>query len=398
MHPACRVAVLVPVYDENIDTILYSLKSLAAQTAAKEFFEAVCAVNNNLQEASEKTGAFLQNQRTLIFLRFLQNSLKVYPGKLSASQRKTVEEIRSSGLILQILDLSSPGRAKKINNVGAARDRGTKAICRRFLKSTKIKERGIVGLNDCDCKVSENYIEELIKTFADFQINGAAGKWLIEVNKKEPYRELIVRALAKHAGKNTLAHNSRPQKYLPLQLQKRDRPPYHILINGQNMAIRVSAWLAAGGMPHWRSFEDIILGARVTDLPGDVAFNPNYTVTTLARSSSRVGMTGFGRRVALMVKAVNDFQAGKAEVLKVPELYNLFQLFVKIFHSHSKNLLNIKTLSGHLADYGVKTKLIPPSEKEELLKLAIREFEFHHYPLRESLMERLYNIVPGKKV
>lgn len=286
--------------------------------------------------------------------------------------------------------------------MGAARDFGGEEVYKRLLKS---KSEAVIAMIDCDCRVSPNYIEELIFTFQNPVVNGSAGKWLIKIDSKLPCHELVAKALEMHLGKNLLEKDYKPvQKRLPFKYQKKDKMVKNILINGQNMAIRVSAWQKAGGMMHLKSFEDLILGAKITDLPGDVVYNPNFTVTTLARKSDRVGMTGFGRRVEYIVKSAAEYHKGKIAEVHVPELYNLFQFFVRLFHVYSQHLLNERILENLLSLYGVNVKTLTKEEMKILLRLAKNEFGQKQQFKKngelktESLLEKLYHLFPGQKV
>ncbi len=401
MHPECAVAVLIPIYNETLETLLFPLASLIRQKIDFEKFEVVCVVNNSRREAEEKTTAFIQNQRTIKFLEFLQNKKKTFNFQGTKKQEQIIHQMKNSKLRLHILDRSSKNSAGVVNNVGAARDFGGMEICQRFI-TTKVKGNGIIGMFDCDCRVSENYVEELIKTFQDIKVNGVAGKWLIKIDKDLRHQKLMEKALESHLGKNLLeSHFLTHRQNEPVKYQKRDKMKKNVLINGQNMAVRVSSFLNAGGIMHLNSFEDLIFGAKVTDLPGDAAYNPNFYITTLARASARVGMTGFGRRVNLIEQAVVDFNLGKQAHIFVPEIVNMFKFFVKIFHAHSQGKLNSKVLKHYLLQHGANEEGLVKKEVDLLLDLARNEFNQninHENFYAEGLLEKLCHRLPKQKV
>ncbi len=70
------IFVIIPIYDEDLQTILFPLASLIKQTSDYKNFEVVCVVNNSRAEARKETRAYLQNQKTIIFLQCLKNQEK----------------------------------------------------------------------------------------------------------------------------------------------------------------------------------------------------------------------------------------------------------------------------------------------------------------------------------
>lgn len=398
MHEDCKVSVLVPAYNESAGTVLDLLESLAGQMSVKpEEYEAVVVVNNSREEARKGSKEFKTNQKLIETLTAIRDGrmLKL-PGVLLGK----ISKITASGINVRALDFSSAKKAKKINNVGAARDLGAREICRRFI-NTRAGLNGVIGLLDADCRVSTNYISELIRTFSDRRVNGAAGKWFIEIDKNLSSGNLLLRALKIHFGPKALVQTrSLAKKRQPVLLQKKDKLARHLLVNGQNMAVRAESWIKAGGMPHWRSFEDLVFGSKVTDLPGDVAYNPNYHVVALARPSRRVGMTGMGRRVGLMVRAARDCHRGKTEGLHVPNLQNLFQFFVKIFLANANGQLHEANIRKYFTEHGVQASGFSKQEIRKIARLVTEEFDGPGAGLSqaESAMEKLYAHFPGQKV
>src|SRR4051812_10867135 len=66
MAKDCGVAVLIPVYNEQISLLIRPLLSLAGQQGVNfSQFEVVLVINNSLNEALGKTEAFLFNQKVL---------------------------------------------------------------------------------------------------------------------------------------------------------------------------------------------------------------------------------------------------------------------------------------------------------------------------------------------
>ena len=115
MSPSCRLAVVVPIYDEPLEGLNKLLKSLAVQEQVfKTEFEVVAIVNNSHRQALEKSKEYLQNQLTIKFLK----SVKAFPSSL------------------RIIDKSS-SIALQENNVSLIRQRAGAEVVMRFLKSDK---------------------------------------------------------------------------------------------------------------------------------------------------------------------------------------------------------------------------------------------------------------------
>ena len=285
MRPECRLAVLIPAYNETPETILRPLRSLAGQRVPKNIFEVVCVVNNSRQEAAERSPAFLQNQTTI---KFLQN--------LAADKEL-------SDLQLHVLDKSSFELADEESNVGIARDRAGAEICLRFLKNGQ-KEKGLIVLLDADSYFSENALQAMLDIFESEGINGLSGNLELAADESLPQPEAI-REIFLHVtryGARLEKINRRRQKRL--RFQKQDQLNYQALASGQNMAVTAGAWAAAGGMPHYYCLEDLRFGKKLTFLAGDLAATTDYTVYTLLRRSQRVGFISSGRIIADIVDKI----------------------------------------------------------------------------------------------
>lgn len=400
MGSGCKVAVLIPVYDEPVGLLLNVLLSLAAQkNVLKKDYEIFVVVNNNRRQAKESSPEFLQNQKTLQFIAYLNCEIPVCPFDLNREQQQIMFEIRKSGLQIRLTDKSSVRFADALNNCGSAKNFGGTEICRRF-GTAKAGSNGIIALLDCDCRVSESFLKEILETFKNPEINLVAGKWLTEVDPSHPYSEALAKAAAIHFGvDNSLKNFKVSKKRLIIQLQKGDKHKKPIARIGHNMAVRVSAWLAVGGFPRLSSFDDIIFGQRITELPGDVAFNPNYWVCNLLRPSERAGMASIGRRMKAIIESIEYFAEGRGQEVLLPDLRKINRLFLAVFESLNQDLLTPELLLGHLKNYGVSVQNLTNRDVFDLCMTITSEFREkecdHGWERTEALvLSRFYQHLP----
>lgn len=379
MNRDCKVAVLIPVFNESLDMLLRPLLSLARQTRVRsKDFKVAFVVSNNRKKALDRSTEFLQNRKAVAFLRFLNSKKRKCPFSLSLGQERGVLEIRKSGLVVSVLDKTLPQHAEVIDNVGAARDWGGAEICADFL-SVHAKENGIIAMTDCDCRVSNNYIYELIKSFKPEDVNVVAGRWLTEVDPALAHGELLRQAFAIHVGGHTdFKYYAESELQMQTKSHKRHGVAKVHMSNGQNMAVRVRAWLASGGVPHISSFEDLIFGQRLSVLPGEMVYNPNFSVITLLRVSERVGMAGIGRRVRTMHSSIEDFLAGRSGQIAIPDRNKMFGLFNDVYSSVCAQKLTSKILCKHLLKYGVDLNLIDAADIQNLTVIIMEAAKGKH--------------------
>ncbi len=142
---ACRVAFVVPVYDESTDRIQRMLDSLAHQDVPLGQLEVILAVNNGPDDGSETwRRAFAANQRVLGMevVRKGYHPDSGFPAMIPDGSRMAVHAI----------DLSSPGSEILECNVGKARRVALNETVSRFAR------RGVNGTvvhTDADCWFDE---------------------------------------------------------------------------------------------------------------------------------------------------------------------------------------------------------------------------------------------------
>lgn len=375
MNPKCRLTVLIPVYNESLDVVLMPLISLSAQTGvAKNEYEVVLIVSNNRTSATSRSPEFLQNQKIIKFLNFIIQNRKTASFDLSLKQKRAAAKIRKSGLVIHIIDKSSLRFASQVDSANTARNLAGAEICRRFLTVSAGRD-GVIAMTDCDCRFSRNYIEELIRTFDYKEVNRAAGRWHTEVDPALPHRKFFRQALAIHFGQETnLPRKNLVARRLPLKFQKKDKSKKMIPISGQNMAVRARAWLKVDGIGSRYSFDDMIFAYKVSGLPGDSVYNPNFWVSTQIRVSERVGMVGLGRRVKTIYDSIEDFLRGRTNKVYIPDMGKIIRMLTLIHRSLTRGRLDASGLEKCLLEHGMQLDEIEKKDIEELAECLSRDF------------------------
>jgi len=401
MDGSCRAAVVIPAYNEGIDTLLRPLHSLSKQTGVRpEEFEVLVVVNNRREEAEQRTEAFRTNQDIIEFVRCLRGPASL-PQGLREDQKEKINDIKRSGIVIRFIDKSSPENAGVDNNVGMARNRGCAEACWRFF-GAGIGETGVVATTDCDCRFSENFVSELIRSFKEYPINGMAGNLEAEADIGSDDAALIRRILE---------INNEPRPW-PKELldtgrrmffKKQDKLPHQVLYTGQNLAFSVRAFVMAGGFPPFDSWEDTRFGANISALPGDVVKNLNYTITTLARPSQRAGLSSFGRRVKFILDSVEDFRQGRAKHIYMVDGPAVDSFLQKMFALGRQGGLRPGNLKDLMDAHGMDREGFGDEQAREVVEAVNREFstpEHHHFYKKtdRNIVRYLYHRFPVRDI
>ncbi len=273
-------------------------------------------VNNSRAEAACASQPFLQNQAVIFWLQSLVSSAASLPEDL----RELSSRLQTAGLGFQVLDLSSLDFAEEDNNVGIARDIGGRYLAAMFARQPA-GDRGIIAFLDADTAVSAGYLAGLMEAFAQRRLNGAAGQLALELEIDDMPPEgkrLFSAAAQRYFGRPALwaaELNFQPRMYLKNNVSGGRQ----VLVSGQNMAVSAGAFCRAGGYCRWHLWEDFLFGQRIEKLTGEVALCSHYGVITLARVSDRTGFHGLGRALSSIRTAVNDYLAGRAAAVLLPD-------------------------------------------------------------------------------
>ena len=200
MNKDCKLAVILPVYNEGFEILLDCLVSLATQTAPPEQFEVISVVNNSQNEAMLNTASFVNNQNVLKLIDYINNKSIFKPIGVTAGQLRKIKVIQQYGLRLHSIDKSAIKSAEIENFVAKARQTGAREAERRFF-SVLAKDNGIVVFNDCDSYFSNNYIAGLIKIYQAYNLNGLAGRNEFVMGRDCAYPEVLKRAVEISLGR-----------------------------------------------------------------------------------------------------------------------------------------------------------------------------------------------------
>jgi len=151
---SCRLAILVPIFDEDEHTIDRLFNSLLTQTnVSRAFFEVICLINNDLPGTKKYDRIFSANQKVLA-MEWFSESFK--------------------DLNVITLDHSSPGKEIQDCNIGKVRNMLVQTAAVRFQANN-----GILLHIDADVYFSDPlFIRKAVDLFKDPDVIGViGGKW-----------------------------------------------------------------------------------------------------------------------------------------------------------------------------------------------------------------------------
>jgi|GEM_PF-1492767 len=396
MNKDCKVAVIIPVYNESASNILRSLSSLSEQEGIDpKSFEIDLVVNNRQAEAEQETEAFLSNQASINLIKFINGESQEVPGGLTDEQIKQIEKIRKSKVVINVIDKSSSDASDQENNVGIARNRAGAEIVDRFMRSSGNTE-GVVAITDCDCVFSENYIKSLIESFGNHKINGVSGNLEFEIDPILPNRELIQRAFDIYMGKDHPKGDYSGESDFQLQTEG-------VLQSGANMAVPARVWAQVGGMPPLAGGEDIQFGENVEKLGGQVAKNYCYTITSLIRISERTGLQGNGRIVKKIKESIDAFVSGRSDKVVIEDREKVGNFFGEVIKAFEERRLTGRLLMDLMARNNFKQNELPETEYNELAneinqELGKIETDRDYRKIERTILERIYPFYPEKDI
>ncbi|TSC90988.1 MAG: hypothetical protein CEN90_715 [Parcubacteria group bacterium Licking1014_17] len=396
MNQDCKVAVMIPAYNESASNILRSLSSLVEQEEVdSSLFEIDLVVNNRRTDADQKSAAFLTNQESINLIKFINGESEDAPKNLTEEKIKQIEKIKKSQIKINVIDKSSPNTSEEENNVGVARDRAGAEIVDRFMTSSGNTE-GAIAITDCDCTFSRNFIKSLIQSFEQHKINGVSGNLEFEIDPSLPNQELMKKAFDIYMGKDGPKEDYSGEPNFKFQKEG-------ALQAGANMAVTAKAWAMVNGMPRIAGGEDIRFGKNVEELRGQVAKNYDYTITSLIRVSERTGLQGNGRIVKKIKESIDDFVAGKSDKIVVEDREMVDKFFNGVLRANENKTLKGNLILDLMKYCGFKQNNIPESEYDELAREVNAELEKPKSEqelkkIEKLILEKIYPYYPERDV
>ena len=397
MSPRCRVAVMIPVYNETISTVLRPLLSLAKQQrAAPEVFEVDVIVNNSRQEALEKNPAFFANQQILKFISYLNSSGQKPDPSWNADILKQAKEIKESGIRINAIDKSSLDFAENINQLVHARNRAFMEMARRFC-FTGAGLEGIIATTDADCRLAPDFIERIVEIYSEYPfLNGLTGLFDHEIDPAIPYPDLVTKAFEYNIGRSVLGSADWPRG--KVVLKKRDKLNYQVLSTGLHMAVPARSWILTGGLAKQVGGEDPAFGRALEELPGDVA-KGDYIVYPLIRISERCGLGCYGRRIKKIARAVKDYMEKKSPKILVPNMKSQNALVRFLISSAQKQAMAPRDILAVLKSRGCDIGKIQPADLERFADVlaaqtALPPEKMDPGKLEAGFLDYLYDALP----
>ena len=390
MDSGCKVAVMIPVYDESHGNILRSLSSLAEQEdVGSDLFEVDFVVNNPKTDAESESEAFFANQESIKLLKYINGTSENTPDSLTKGQKSEIDKIKKAGIKVNVIDKSSAITANDENNVGVARNRAGAEIVERFL-GTPQKTDGVVAITDCDCEFSPNYIKLIVDSFENNEINGVSGNLEFEIDPEIENHELVKKAFDVYMGIDR--EENETEKY-------KGEPDFAIqegaLRSGANMAVNAKSWALAGGMPEIAGGEDIKFGQEVEKLEGPVAKNYGYTITSLMRVSERTGVQGNGRIVKKIKESVDDFVAGKSDRIYVENMELVGAFYASLIEASQNDALTGAFIIKSMKEFNFEANNVSVEEYDNLAsevntELGKPKAEQDMKKIQELIMDKIY--------
>jgi hypothetical protein len=401
MAKQCRVAVMIPVYNETLLTVLRPLLSLARQKEiAPEIFEVDIIVNNSRKEALENAPAFLANREILKFIGYLNSSGQKTDPAWDADILKQAKEIKDSGIKINAINKSSLEFAENVNQLVHARNRAFMEMAWRFC-STPVGLEGIIATIDADCRVAPNFIKRIVEIYNEFPfLNGLTGLFDHEIDPAIPYADLVKKAFEIHLGQPLLESAGWPKG--KVVLKKRDNLNYQVLATGQHMAVPARSWVLLGGLTKQVGGEDLIFGQQLAGLPGDVA-KGDYVIYPLIRISERCGLGCYGRRIKKIARAVKNYVEKKSPGIFVPNIRSHLALVRFLINLEKKQAIRPGEILGALKKYGCNIGRIQSGDLERFADVLNTQMflppEKRDYgKLERGFLDYLYESLPENDI
>lgn len=387
MKKECRVAIMIPVHNEDIETILQPLDSLADQKGVSlESFEVDFIVNNSKKEAEEEQEAFLKNQKIIDFIKSITRQSSVMLEDLPEKKRRIFEKVKESGIEVNVIDKSSLDHAEDENNIGIARNRAGAEVAKRYLDSSDDVER-VMAMTDSDCEFSENYVESLIKSFDEHEINGLSGNLEFEVDPNLPNSELTQKVMDVYFDRDKPKKDYSEEEDFIVKEREEKRGTMQA---GADMAVKVRSWGLVEGVPNFPGGEDVRFGKKIENLKGKVAKNYGYTVKALLRVSERTGVQGQGRIVKKANESINNFIEGKTEAVFIEDKEKINSFYDALISGNKEDKLDGNLIVSEMEKNDFKENDISKKEFNELAEVINKELA---KPLAEQDAGRLENLI-----
>lgn len=296
-----KCIVVIPVLAEydNLILLLDSLKKNDQRYLSKTLF--IFVINNT---SSADPAVKENNVRSLALLRAIQGNDKT--GDIAA------ERFFSSGLNLGIVDASTEEKALpgRDGGVGFARKIGMDLALNYFDYSAPGKN--ILVCLDADCRVEDNYLEQIITTFNEKNLSAAS------INFRHPLE-------GSEEQQKAICCYEIFLRYYVLGL-KSAGSAYAFHTIGSSMACDSLAYIKAEGMNKLKAAEDFYFLEKLAK-SNQIGSIESTTVYPSSRPSWRVPF-GTGQRVSRFLShQQNEY------VLYDPESFNVLKSWLKVFHS-----------------------------------------------------------------
>lgn len=323
-NPNCKLAILIPAFNEDVYTLTRLLESLTDQKGVSpSAFEVICLVNNDRPGTGDYETVYTTNQKLL---------------------GACLPEKFSKKLHVTVIDRSSRGYEIPQCNIGKARNLLVHEAAKRFRSNN---HNGVLLHVDADVYFKdEQFIRKALDLFSDPSVIGVVGgKWREVFVKDYPeYDPDMLRAAFAQIGL------SKQCKELSNFLK--GRRVLHTF-GGSNMFTRCFESVAIGGFKSVTVEEDKEFGYRMWHYAESnnrkiLVKKTDLKVVASLRISERTGST--------FKDEIEKFMRGEELIVKhpaTPERLVVNEETYKLLKSRALNLPGGKELVEYIEDYGI---------------------------------------------
>jgi cellulose synthase/poly-beta-1,6-N-acetylglucosamine synthase-like glycosyltransferase len=294
-------AIVIPAISEY-ENIIRLLNSIAENIFNRDYKVVLIFVINSTTSSGNEIKE--ENQRTFELLDAIL--------KKNLSYNPMIQKINSSGLFVKCVDASSKDYdlPEKTGGVGFARKIGLDLALTVFDYSKP--EKKILVCLDADCTVEKNYINEIIKSFNNYNLDAA----LINYEHQLPDDEEYAKAITCYEIF---------LRYYELGL-KNAGSEYAFQVVGSTMAFDHEAYIKVEGMNKRKAAEDFYFMEKLAK-NYKIKKITSTTVFPSARSSWRVPF-GTGQRMKRFLSKLRD-----EYLLYNPESFKVLKEWLELFNS-----------------------------------------------------------------
>lgn len=162
-HPS--IAVVVPVYKEFENGNLIKMVDWLSKQTGENSVLAVFVVNNT-NSLDDNQSALFDNEYSMNLIKYLQGdtSIDLSLFNFNKETQEIVSRVKKDNINIDLIDLSSQGKALKKRSIGTVRQTGLSVAIEK-LESYGLGEDGIIAMLDCDSIPEKQFVTKVRQQF-----------------------------------------------------------------------------------------------------------------------------------------------------------------------------------------------------------------------------------------